>query len=163
MGRSDAEGELTEGQVGMKSWVSVGTVLCAVALAATTTVGYAQTAPPGAAAPVPVLPTSPTPPPNTTIPASLSDIPTQSVNFSYFGPYSTVTQFTLPPVVRANSPVGCWSAPNATPQDQVGAVNFGTKPAGSEFIAFFARGTRLYVFDTSTGNYCWIDNDVSRA
>ena len=143
--------------------LSLGLLFVAVLVASTTGVGYAQTAPPGAAAPVPQLPISSTPPPNTVIPPSLSDVPTQSVTFDYFGPYATVTQFLLPQRVRASSPIGCWSAPNATAEDQAGQVMFGTKPAGTEFIVFFARGTRLYAYDVSYGNYCWIDNDVTRA
>jgi hypothetical protein len=143
--------------------IRVGFVLLAGLMGATSTVGFAQTAPPGAAAPVPVLPASNTPPPATSVPAALSDVPVQPVVFSYFGPYAVVDELMLPQRVRSSSTVSCWSAPNATSEDQTGVIDFGPKPAGTEFIAFFARGSRLYVFDTSYGNYCWVDNDVTRA
>ncbi len=138
------------------SFVAVGVALALAAGA------FAQTVPPGAAAPVPLLPAAAGPPPNTAVPAALSDIPTADVDFSYFGPYANVVEILLPARVVALASVGCWSAPNATAQDQAGDVEFGVKPAGTEFIVFFVRGTRSYVFDTSYGNYCWVDNQYSR-
>ena len=137
----------------------------AIVLLLSATSAYAQTVPPGGAAPVPILPLSSTPPPDTTIPPALADIPVEAVTFSYFGPYGVVDELQVPPLITAAAPIGCWSAPNADNDQAVGgaAVDFGTKPAGTQFIGFFARGTRLYVFDTSFGNYCWIDNNVTRS
>jgi hypothetical protein len=112
---------------------------------------------------VPLLPDSSTPPPATVIPPALADLPIKPVVFSYFGPYAVVNEILLPPLILAAAPIGCWSAPNATPQEQEGAVMFGEKPTGTQFIAFFVRGTRIYVFDTSYGNYCWIDSNVTRS
>jgi len=138
--------------------------VCMFVVAATTTAN-AQTVPAGAAAPVPILPLSSTPPPDTDVPPALADIPEEPVIFSYFGPYAVVDELMIPPLITAAGPIGCWSAPNADGDQSVGggAVDFGTKPAGTQFIAFFARGTRLYVFDTGVGNYCWIDNNVTRS
>jgi len=138
-------------------------VLVTMLVVASTAPVSAQTVPPGAAAPVPLLPRSNTPPPATDIPPSLADIPIIAVSFSYFGTYAVVDELLVPVLVTAVGTVHCWSAPNATADEQVGAVDFGEKPSGSQFIAFFARGTRLYVFDTSGGNYCWIDNNVARS
>jgi hypothetical protein len=123
----------------------------------------AQTIPAGAAAPVPLLPFSPVPPPNTTVPAALADIPVISVTFSYFGPWSVVQELTLPRRVIAAGPIGCHASPNATPEETQAGVTFGEKPAGAEFIVFFVRGARSYAFDVGYGNYCWIDNNISRA
>ena len=144
--------------------VRIAVFVGALAVVSATTV-QAQTVPPGGAAPVPILPQSSTPPPDTNVPGALADIPVVPVSFSYFGPYAVVDELAVPPLITAAGPVGCWSAPNADGDQNVGggAVDFGTKPAGTQFIAFFARGTRLYVFDTSGGNYCWVDNQVSRS
>jgi hypothetical protein len=147
----------------MHSRVIGGTLLASAMVLASSIGAYAQTVPPGAAAPVPILPDSSTPPPATVIPAALADLPIKPVIFAYFGPYAIVQQILLPPLILAATPIGCWSAPNATQDEQQGAVMFGEKPVGSQFIAFFARGTRLYVFDVAVGNYCWIDNSVTRA
>jgi hypothetical protein len=123
----------------------------------------AQTVPAGAAAPVPLLPLSPVPPPNTSVPGALADIPVISVTFSYFGPWAVVQELTLPQRVVAVAPIGCHASPNATPEETQAGVTFGEKPAGSEFIVFFVRGARSYAFDVGQGNYCWIDNNISRS
>lgn len=119
--------------------------------------------PPGAAAPVPVLPTVTTGPPSTdmaalgAVVAFLRDIPTQFVSWSYLGPSAVVVQLMIPTRQQLAFPTGCWSGPNATAEERAAAVLHGTKPAGTESIHFFVRGTRSYVFDTSTGDYCWFD------
>jgi hypothetical protein len=112
---------------------------------------------------VPLLPFSPVPPPNTTVPGALADIPVVSVTFSYFGPWAVVQELTLPQRVVAAAPIGCHASPNATPEEDQMGVLFGEKPAGTEFIVFFIRGSRSYAFDVGYGNYCWIDNNISRA
>jgi hypothetical protein len=142
----------------------LATACCAVVVLsiATTVSSFAQTAPPGAAAPVPSLPAAPAPPPNTTVPPAMSDIPTMPVTFDYFGSFGLVSQFTLPQGVRSTGSMRVWSASDGTPEEAAQAVQFGERPAGSEFIVFFARGSRMYAFDTSTGNYCWIEGDITR-
>lgn len=127
-----------------------------------------ETQVPTAGAP-PLAPAGPTliaslvPPPNTnlaTIRASigaLADIPTANVDFDYFGPSRVVTQLIRPPLVSMPLTVGCYSGPNATFEEQSASVIFGIKPAGSQFVIFFIRGTRGYSFDVAVGNYCWID------
>ena len=65
--------------------------------------------------------------------------------------------------VVAVAPIGCHASPNATPEETQAGVTFGEKPAGTEFIVFFIRGQRSYAFDVAYGNYCWIDNNISRA
>jgi len=147
----------------MSFWALRLCLFATVLAAGSAATASAQTVPPGAAAPVPQLPRSSNPPPSTDIPSALSDIPLAAVSFDYFGPYAIVDELLVPPLITAAGTVHCWSAPNATDGDQVGAVDFGERAAGSQFIAFFARGTRLYVFDTSGGNYCWIDNRVARS
>lgn len=52
---------------------------------------------------------------------------------------------------------GCYSGPNATAKEEASSLKFGFRPAGSQFIIFFIRGTRGYSFDIAVGNYCWIN------
>jgi hypothetical protein len=101
-------------------------------------------------------------PPNTSVPAALADIPVVPVVFDYFGPWSVVDEILFPVRVLAAGPVGEWSAPNATDEDNSYAELFTVSPPGAEFITFFTRGSRIYVLDTATQNYCWIDNDIAR-
>lgn len=140
--------------------IVVGASLLSGLLLLTSSV-FAQTVPPGGAAPLPVWPSSPVAPPATAIPSSMSDDPVQNVTVAFFGPSSVVSEFLVPRLVTSTAPVGCYSGPNATTAERDDATLFGTKPAGSQFIAFFVRGTRTYVYDTSVGNYCWIDNNYS--
>jgi hypothetical protein len=104
------------------------------------------------------LPTSLVPPPNTPAPPFfLTESPLLSVSFSYFGPSAIVLMLTVPVQRSQTFETGCWSGPNATGQETGGAILWGMKPAGTQFVYFFVRGTRSYVFDTSYGNYCWVD------
>jgi hypothetical protein len=146
----------------MRYRLTLASFLVACLAAANASAGYAQTAPPGAAAPVPQLPVSTAPPPATIVPQVIGDVPIQSVSFAYFGNAAVVDELLLPQLVKSNSSLHIWSAPDATAEEQVGQQDFGTRPAGTQFIVFFVRGTRMYVFDTSSGNYGWADSDVSR-
>lgn len=103
------------------------------------------------------------PPPNTNLATIrgglpiLADIPAADVVFDYFGPSAVVSQLLQPPLATMPLVSGCYSGPNATAQEQGASLVFGFKPAGSQFIIFFIRGTRGYSFDVAVGNYCWID------
>ena len=122
---------------------------------------FAQTnfaAPPGApppAAPIPLLPLASAPPPNTSAPGPLSGLVIGPVIFPYFGPSGEVIELD-PVVISVSTGVAVYSGPDATSTEASQAVSFGSKPAGSQFIAFFVRGDRIYVFDLSSGNYAWI-------
>jgi hypothetical protein len=110
-----------------------------------------------------VLPPSDAPPPNTPLDVifaflpGLADILLLQVRFDYFGPSADVLELAIPLLLAMPDEVGCFSGPNATDEEAAEAVFFGSKPAGSEFILFFLRGLRSYVFDLATGDYCWID------
>lgn len=122
---------------------------------------FAQTVPVGGSAPVPVWPPSPTAPPSTSVPPTMANVPTENVTVDFFGPSGVVTEFLVPRLVTSERSLGCYSGPDATSSEKSQAELFGVKPAGSQFIAFFARGSRTYAYDTSDGNYCWIDNSYS--
>jgi hypothetical protein len=122
----------------------------------------AQTAFPfPAAAPLPNPgPLSDVSPPNTFPPPGLAQNPVVSINDPFFGSSSPIYRFAIPVKVAAAQPVGCYSGPNATPEEAANALLFDEEPAGAQFIVFFARGARLFVLNLSTNNYCWIDGYV---
>lgn len=112
---------------------------------------------------VPVLPTLTYGPPATDLAALsaavafLRDIPTQFVSWTYLGESSVVVQLMIPTRRAVPFSTACWSGPNATAEERAAAILHGIKPVGAEAIHFFVRGTRSYVFDVSTGDYCWFD------
>lgn len=126
-----------------------------------TSTALAQTVPPGGAAPEPVWPRASSAPPGTVVPPAMSNVPVQDVDVSFFGPSSDVVEFMVPRLVSSTKAIGCYSGPNATPSESADADLYGLKPAGSQFIAFFVRGTRTFAYDTAVGNYCWIDSSYS--
>lgn len=107
-------------------------------------------------------PTSDTPP-NTSLDdikalaPFLMDMQVDAVRWDYLGASAVVYKIKSPILHTSSSEVDVWSGPNATGAEAANAIDFGTKPAGTDAIYFFLRGTRAYVFDVAVGNYGWFD------
>lgn len=103
------------------------------------------------------------PPPGTDIAATraanawLGDVQLIAVVWNYLGDSSVVFELVPPVLHPADTEVGIFSGPNATDSETANGVYFGTKPAGTEAIYFFIRGTRGFSFDVAFGDYAWFD------
>jgi hypothetical protein len=97
------------------------------------------------------------PPPNTRLPSLFAAAPVVLSKDADLGEDATVFALVNPVRVVGLASVGCWSGPDATPDEASQAVLFGRADAGTEFEVYLIRGARAYAYDVQTANYCWID------
>lgn len=78
------------------------------------------------------------------------------VNNAMFGASGNVLEITDASPIRPTGLYEQFSGPNAVEDEASQSVDYGPLPVGSEIVPIFVRGTRVFSFIVTTGNYAWL-------